>query len=582
MQRILPAFGIAQASSSSTGCRVRVARRVTQLSRRPLTSIPHLRAQSPAPAPKRPAFRNPPNAPNHSLPSALLTLRNTNALFLRYLTYTLLGFGATFIIYWSGTHLYVELIYLGYPSGPSSPNRTDPYGWQEEAFPWTGGEKGGTSPEIGWRGRMALRAAWMAINWGMGQGKSLPYHHDPPLPDWFVRYVPVSGVGKMEDDNRYEVAEGYIDEAILEARKRGIKFPPTLSPEREFGPPKQWGSGVGGAEDDAVGRDLLIIKASILERIGTVLATKQARELYEQVLLAGTPNNSPAQEATAMRLAHKIGEMCVRVEETEEGLDWWAWGLKRVALRIPKQPLPVTTSTWFGLGKPIITQSDPVPQSTAIIPRMSPPVHRAAITILTSLSTHFATSNQLPLASAVQLTALSILPGTHILPAPIPGDAPEILHDTWLQHRSATISFHHSEVLNARQDSRALSVCSTSLDRALNVMSALEPMPTAYAIEGVPWHGAATSLREEALALAAETSYTKGLLLERSEVYDMSEVLSLYERAMSISAGENTGGAAEKNADWRRYNKRFSKIKGLIEQSRAMNESPVDVELRGV
>jgi hypothetical protein len=409
----------------------------------------------------------------------------------------------------------------------------------------------------------------MAMTWGVGQGDGLPWHHDPPLPKWFNGFITSQGTGQEIKDMRYEKAEEYVDEAIQEGRRRGIKFPPTLSGP-STGPPETWGD---GAAFDTVGRDLLLVKAGVLERVGSISAVDQSRELYEQVLQASRSDGSPGQEATVMRLAHKVGEMCVRAGKGDEGIAWWAWALKRVALRIPKEPEPIITSTWFGFGKSRTTYPDPVPQSTEMLPHMAPPIHRATITILASLSAHFAMTGKLPLASTMQLTALSILPGTHELPSPVDEEAPMILHDTWLQHRSATITLHHSEILHALRDVEAQYVCDTACERAANVMSTLDPMPKPWAVVGVPWHSAAVSLQRDAYALVAESSYTKAVLLELSNAYDPDEVMALYENAMK--ANEKMSGRTVEEAmddDWWRYNTRYLKVKGVFGKRDLMDE----------
>jgi hypothetical protein len=483
-----------------------------------------------------------------------------------------LAIGATVIIYWSGTHLYIERISLASPSGPSDPAKPDPYGWQEEVFPWTGGREGGTSPELGWKGRMALRAAWMAMTWGVSDGVTLPWHHDVPLPKAIFELLPEFMLGRVEGfvDRRYEKAVEHVDEAIVEARKRDIKFPPTLRADRQVGPPGVWGEGV---EFDPVGRDLLLIKAGVLERIGSVQATEQAKELYEQVLLASRSDGSPGQEATVMRLADRVGEMSSRLGKDKESLEWWSWGLKRAGIRIPKMPNPITTESWLGLGKGTTIQPDPTPISTFLIPQLAPPMQRARVTILASISSHFAATRQLSLASVTQKTALSLLPGTHDLPAPIRDDAPELLHDTWLQHRSANFALNHAEVLHALGDPSAQIVCTTAYERALNVWSALNPLPEPYNVEGVPWYSAAVALQRDAAALAAETSYTKGLLAELSKDYSPSEVTALYEAAMTINEMKTGRWDAETmNEDWQRYNKRFLLMKGIFGKRELMDE----------
>lgn len=120
----------------------------------------------------------------------LQTVTNFYGRLFKYSALSFLALASLVFVGWEGLHQYVEWVEL------RNPNTDDPYEWLGDSLDhrcaiccslqplmnlfepfnsikdildrWTGGASGGTDPRLGFRGRHALRAAWMALNWRGG------------------------------------------------------------------------------------------------------------------------------------------------------------------------------------------------------------------------------------------------------------------------------------------------------------------------------------------------------------------------------------------------------------------------------
>ena len=492
----------------------------------------------------------PPDMPREDYAAPAMYTLNYLSRILRLLLYGAIAIGGASFATFEGLHMYIEHVCMATPS--RTPAVEDPYGWQEENQGWTGGPKGGTDPRLGWKARHALRGAWICQEWGAGSAPT-SISKDGLHPDMTARRGMIGGrVNPV--DRGYELAEEYIDLAIAEAKRRGLVFPPNLSVTRPLGPPSE----IKGVAGDPAATDLLMLKAGVLERMGTPTALSQARELYEQVLPAttGAGQASAATEARTMRLASKIGDLSSRLGDGAEAMEWWKWGLSRAGIDLPTPPVVLPKKGWFSSAKP--TQAPPVSASG----ELPPPVLRATIAILTSTAARFATERQLAQAEQIQALALTLLSESKQDTSSLPAQ----LHETWTRHRSALLSLHRATVLHALGQA-ALEAATSASSEAELVLASLTPIPPSFATRGTPLAPPAKQLQKDAIALAAEAAYTRGLLLEKSKEASQLELAAeCFERAMTLTSQEGkeeSGGPGRE--EWARYWRGYARVRGKID-----------------
>ncbi|KAL1405061.1 hypothetical protein Q8F55_008684 [Vanrija albida] len=554
----------------------------TPLSRRALhASARRLAPQRPpAPAPLEP-LRMPADMPreDYAAPAAY-----TLSIFGRVVKYLVLGgltLSAVALASYEGAHLYVEHVALAAPS--RSPD-DEAYGWADENQAWTGGLRGGTDPALGFRARHALRAAWITWEWGAGDAASTianaagHYAGNHSIhPEIRRRGAPGSGAVNTVDRG-YALADEYIDAAIAAARRRGFAFPPELDAARAPGPPADTPFAVPAAHAaHPTALDLLMLKAGILERIGTRDAVSHAREVYETVLAArlGEAHAAPVPKARIMRLAHKLGDLAQRGGDAAEAEAWWAWGLERAGLHLPDIKAGVGApaasggrSWWWPFGSaPAPAPATPSTPATPAHTTLPPPVLRAATNLLISASAadaQTATPAGLAAAASVQALALSLLPHPKSVAIPATSTGPTVLQETWEQQRAALVTLHKASVAHARADRAAdpLELASSAADAAEAVLSTLTPtLPAAYtAPNSNPLSQPARRLLRDTLSTAAEASYTRAALLERranavastdDKIHCLEHAGEAYERAMSLAAAESgtTDAKSKKEED---------------------------------
>ncbi|ORY34698.1 hypothetical protein BCR39DRAFT_455209, partial [Naematelia encephala] len=453
---------------------------------------------------------------------------------LRYVLIGSLGLGVASYAAYEGAQQYVERVCL---AAPSRANPEDEYGWQDEYQGWTGGQAGGTDPRLGRQARSALRGAWLGQQYGAGTGidaistgGNLSLHPEEAA----LKGMIGSTSNPHRVDRGLQLAENYLDLAIGQAQARGIVFPDALSVARPVGPT------TSTAEADPTAVDLLMLKAGVLERISTPESLDEAKELYETVF-------ATSQDTTrALRMAGKVGDVCVRLGQADEALVWWKWGLQRVGLDLPKQE-----KGWFKTTT----------SSVITPPTLSPAELRATISLLASAESHYATTSQLDQAAAIEEIALRMLPPAHPIPNPSNGTAGATLHDAWLQQRAALFTLHQASVSHALGKA-SLDIAATANERAGIVIAALDPLPSAFTSRATPLTPVAQNLRRDALLTGAEASYIHGLLIERSSKGPQLAVSAqCFQRAMNLSALES--GRKEEGLmgeDWQRYSNAFARV----------------------
>jgi hypothetical protein len=492
---------------------------------------------------------------------------------IKYVIYGTLGLGVTAYLGFEGAHAYVEHVSL---AAPSRAPDGDEYAWADENQAWTGGAKGGTDPRLGWRGRHALRGAWICWEWGAGDSGGTIQRRHPEFRKGMIGASPVNRV-----DRGYELADEYIDAAIRVAEQKGLVFPPNLPGLREAGPAGLLNPLV---QADPTALDLLALKAGVLERMGPD-TLDHARELYERVATAYATTEigreGPVRTARAMRLAHKLGDLAQRAGEPDEARAWWAWGLERAALELPGASAPVVAPSngWWPFGG---KTAAPLPESAAPSTTLPAPIVRAAVSILVSASAASAQAGALPTAAAVQAEALRLLPPAVKPSIPGPGQGASGLQSLWEAQRRALLTLHAASVAHAQGTKRVspLEMSAQAADDSEALLAILNPtLPTALALpRGNPCTQPAKRLVRDTLTTGAEAYYTEAALLERSAVRrDKSDALhrlehaaESYERAMSLSAAEEgqmpAAGFGEEDAigrgeEWTRYWRGYVRVR---------------------
>ena len=558
-------------------------------------------------SPSRLAYR-PPILPDADLPLGEAEepqserLKHAKLGFRMFIKYCAWGFamlGVGTLGLFEGTHWYIEWYKLpptsDYPSSASSSSSrspasshdevdpTDPedYGWDDELVSWTGGHLGGTSPKLGYKGRHALRAAWMALYWNTTLERSAVPQQGLFEPDFMLlkRLESAESHPAIQADKPGRSVDAYLTTALDVARSKGMVFPPELSITRLPGPPPPPTSRSTVSttvECDPVVRDLLLLKASNLERISSPSSLIDTKEIYERILFSTSSDRTPRQEARVMRLAKKVGDLCQRIGADQEGLQWYGWGLARTGIQL--DGLAAKKSSWLGSSDSSDFKLPVAPSST------SPALLRAEISLLTAAETYYATHAQLPAASNIQSAALTLIPTpSGPLSPPTKDNAEAVLHQTWLANRQAMLNLHRASVAHAQRDTSALSLAETASAQADRLLPLVEPLSPIY----IPAHPTALAeparqLHRDSILLAAESSFTLGRLIETSRRPDLERVARCFERAADLDARQS--GRTEESTmgnEWHKYWRNYVRTKAQLGEAVESPFTDKEVEWKG-
>ena len=393
--------------------------------------------------------------------------------------------------------------------------------WDQEAEKWSGGENGGTDPALGWKGRHAVRSAWIAQHWGTGPGTPVI------RPDTLRDRVPDSPGTLNAVDSRLEYAHDFLGIAISIAEER---MPPS------------------GRLHPFTLPSLLARHAGVLERIGSRSSLLESRSHYERIW-AGLPGSGIG----SARIATKLGDLNQRLGESEEALTWWARAIHLLQGESKLQHASL---------EPFVPPSHPP----------SPLAQRTLASALVSLSAFYSTSRQLAQAQAVQIASLDLLRSIPTPESSTSASPPEALHALYLLHRSSLISIHHAEILFAlRQPIHAsvkwLQDAARSSERVVFALSghpyatsrsgddAQHPQPPSECSlipsysESRVLNNPAASLLKNARRSAAEAWNLLGILSE-THGSDPKTVLTCYERALGwagVGTKKNEGARESGN-----------------------------------
>ena len=422
--------------------------------------------------------------------------------FWRFAKLSLLGIfaiGATGLTAFEGAHFWVENVELL----PDTDPETRRWEWNRDAERWSGGDEYGTDPVLGFKGRHAVRAAWMVENWGVGSQTGTVRPTAPTSHG-------LQGSGGLNIvDARLGYAELFLSRALEAAED--VMPPGKLHPQTLL--------------------ELTTRRASVLERMGTRDALFDARSDYEDVWF-GLSNKGPE----ACRTALKLGDLNFRLGDYGDAIEWWA---RTISMTQGSRQAE-------GTAPPIISQSIP----------SSPSAQRTLASALVSLSAYYSTSHKLKEALETQHTALSLL---RSIPAPTSiTSPPHLLHVLYLLHRSSLVSIHLAEVLYATRSPHGSSLkhLAKAAESAEHIVLSLSGRALQTTRQGAQIPYAETSLiqaftkstamRKPARALlrdarrtAAEAWNLMGILNEKDS---MTKALDCYERALAW-AGVPSDGA---------------------------------------
>ena len=447
--------------------------------------------------------------------------------FTRFVKFSLLGalgLGFTGWTIFEGTHLWVESVELA----SNVDDETRRWEWHQDAERWTGGERGGTDPGLGFRARHLLRGSWMAENWGVGSAT-------------FSDHGSLTGLNAIEA--RLDFAQNYLDMAIkiAETKITSAKLRPQTFHE------------------------LLLRNGAILERIGTKGALFEARSKYERAW-----TGLQGQGTDAARIALKLGDLNFRLEDSNDALAWWTRSLS----------LSQGTQPTEGSVVPIISPSAP----------SSPSAQRTLTSTLVSLSAYYSTSGQLKQARQLQEAALALLRSIPSPPNITNASPPHMLHSLYLLHRSSLISIHLAEVLFALRSPRQssfdyLTRAAESSERvalALTGLSFNPPDAKGSGIVRTPAPGApilplfakshamrkpARGLLRDARRTAAEAWNLMGVLNEQGG--DMERALTCYERAVGwagVASDHSMPGEGTLEVDWKVMWANYSRARDAMQK----------------
>ncbi|KAF8323172.1 hypothetical protein DL93DRAFT_2070700 [Clavulina sp. PMI_390] len=319
------------------------------------------------------------------------------ARFFKYSTIGVFALATTLYVGWEATHQYVEHVEL---AGTST---DDPYEWGQEAPNWTGSPNG-TDPKLGYKGRHAVRAAWMALNWS----------GEPSL------NVIESSVanGEATRGNAYDAqlhkALEYLTTALAITRAKGQRDPSETSNSEEI--------------LSSTHLDLLTLSSVTLDRIGTpkslLLAKPMMKQLYDHHVTTNRISD-------AARMGVKLGDVSARLGEQDEAEKWWQSSLELLGI----SPEHLSMSS----GK------------RAALPA-SPAQQRIAAHALLSLSGYYASSRQFDKAKDVETVGMSLI-AHQLMGASASGDRTpaKLLHELFLYHRATIMLMHFGEVTYGQQ-----------------------------------------------------------------------------------------------------------------------------------
>ena len=468
---------------------------------------------------------------------------NPLAIYARLAKYALISLFGAGVVTWTAfesAHLYVENIELA----SERDGEVLRWEWDQETERWSGGDGGGTDPALGFKGKHAVRSAWMAQNWGIGPGSNVIGSNA------FSGKGPSGAGGLNVVEARLEFAQDYLAIALEIAEAKDAD---------------------GNLHPDTILR-LLSRHAGVLERMGSRASFFESRSDLEKVWA-----RLPEEGMDTARVALKLGDLNYRLGDREDALIWW--------------------------GKAIqLTQADKqrnVEDIASVVPKSapdSPLAQRTLISTLVSLSAFYATSGQLKQAKTIEESSLDLL-RTITPPKSIKSaSAPQTLHALYILHCSSLLSVHLAEVLYALRSSKSSSIewlkrAAESSERVALNLTGLPPIHPDAPLSKIPHPPAseapllpvfsqsismkkpATSLLRDARRTAAEAWNLMGILNEEAEASNPEKALKCYERALGWAGVlyDRPSGVAEPGegileAEWKVFWANYVRARNAVQK----------------
>jgi hypothetical protein len=418
--------------------------------------------------------------------------------FQRFVKYSLVGLftvGFTIGTAFEATHMWVENVELA----PDTDEEVHKWEWDLQTDAWSGGDAGGTDPALGFKGRHAVRSAWMAQNWGTGSGTSV----------MGSKAFSGQGTGGLNFvESRLEFAQDFLKIAINIATRRRGEGSPVL--------PQTINA-------------LIARHAGLMELMGSKDALFEARLGFERLW-----KDVPRTGVGAARIAHKLGDLNNRLGDSEDALVWWARAIQLACGNESSSKVP-----------PIVPQVAP----------SSPLAQRTLVSTLVSLSTYYATTGKLKQAQQLEESSLNLLRSIKQPDSLSSASPPHALHGLYVLHRAALLSIHLAEVLHGLKNSpettiRWLTSAAESSERVAIFLMGLPsihpdapnstiPHPPSSEAPLLDRYSKSKSMQKPASALlrdarrsAAEAWHLIGLLTEGPEATSAAKALECYERAL--------------------------------------------------
>ena len=375
--------------------------------------------------------------------------------FIKYTTLSFISLASLVYISWEGCHQWVEQVELAPPPSPSD----DPYQWSDELDTWTSAS-GGTDPKLGYRGRHAVRAAWMALHWA----------GEPNL-NVIESSVAVGGTGGNPFDKQLHDALSHLSTALAVAYRNAGDL------------------GTNTNREPTV-MNLLALSGGILDRIASPSALSTAKPMLEEVhgfyLAEGHVD-------AAARLSVKLGDICAKLGGKDEAIEWWDRALRSFGVD--------------GIRSHLASEAPPSRLSNTPTPAQQ----RIIASALVSLSGHYASTRQFSKACEVEMAGLGLI-AHHLLPSSSPSpdktwSTGALLHQLFLYSRATVLLMHLAEVTFAQGKSSPLSLPSLST-------------PTSSSLKWNyvwPW-GRRHGITQERTDMAVEMSALQGAALSAERI----------------------------------------------------------------
>ncbi|TFK29929.1 hypothetical protein FA15DRAFT_188496 [Coprinopsis marcescibilis] len=427
--------------------------------------------------------------------------------FFKFSAIGLLALGITVYTGYEATHQYVEHVALK----PETDDEVRKFQWDMSEENWNGDPLvGGTDPGLGYIGRHALRAAWMARNWGIG----------PPE-------LHATKLGQPEEtgvDMQLTQTLGYLKIALVAAKSRAStsNVHPLTSPE------------------------LSNRYASLLERLGSKYLLTSL-EYFQQAWEGYSGQGLPS-----ARIASKMGDISSRLHDDQKARQWWKTAIKlcqgRPEIGPLLQPTHLPASPWAQriIASTLVSVSVHYAQSGKLSEAEA--FEEASLNFLRSIPT----PQSLATASPPQaLHSLFILQRSSLLSIHLA----EVLH---AQKRSpiASIQWLASAAESSERVARALSGLSLQASPdtpiQLQIPSDNDKILSVYKSSRC-MSDVASRLYRDARRTSAEAWNLLGVLYEKRDGPTSKDALRCYDRAVRWAGKLDEANEFTTEADWNTF-----------------------------